>query len=145
MLAFAVGVARTLDSLLGAALLAIFGVGAIVAGVFVPDPVRGYPPGAGSQPSAQLTWQAQVHDVAGPVMFLALFVACLTLAGHLQNGWQLYTALTAVAGLGLTVWTALAYRKDARLTGLVQRGLILVYWSWIVLLGIYLAASPSQA
>jgi Protein of unknown function (DUF998) len=87
MLAFAVGVARTLDGLLGAVLLAIFGVGAIVAGVFVPDPIRGYPPGARSQPSAQLNWQAQVHDMTGPVMFLALFVACLTLAGHLQNGW----------------------------------------------------------
>ncbi len=145
MLAFAVGVARTLDSALGAVLLAIFGVGAIVAGVFLPDPIRGYPPGARSEPSAQLTWQAQVHDVAGPVMFVAIFGACLALAGRLQGGWQLYTALTAVAGLGLTVWTALAYRKDARITGLVQRGLILVYLSWIVLLGIHLVASPPQA
>ncbi|HEY3004634.1 MAG TPA: DUF998 domain-containing protein [Kribbellaceae bacterium] len=83
--------------------------------------------------------------MAGPVMFLALFMACLTLAGRLQGGWQLYTALSAVVGLGLTVWTALAYRKDARNTGLVQRGLILVYWSWIVLLGIHLVTSPPQA
>jgi hypothetical membrane protein len=71
MLAFAVGVSRTLDSVFGAVLLAISGVGAVVSGVFIPDPIRGYPPGARSEPSAQKTWQAQVHDVAGPVMFLA--------------------------------------------------------------------------
>ena len=145
MFAFAVGVARTLDSAVGPVLLALFGVGMIIAGVFAPDAVRGYPPGAGSEPSAELSWQAKVHNATGPVMFLALFVACLTLAGRLQGGWQLYTAITAAAGLGLTVWTALAFQTDAANTGLVQRGLLLVYLSWIALLGIYLATSSPQA
>jgi hypothetical membrane protein len=44
--AYAVGVNQTLNTDLGAVLLAIFGFGMIVAGVFVPDAVRGYPPGA---------------------------------------------------------------------------------------------------
>jgi hypothetical protein len=145
MFAYAVGVAQTLDSLLGAVLLAIFACGLIVAGVFAPDPIRGYPPGARSEPSAQLSWQAEVHNASGPLMFLALFGACLTLAGRLAGGWQVYTVFTAVVGLGMTVWTALAFRKDAAFTGLVQRGLILIYWSWIVLLGIHLVASPPQS
>ncbi|MGH2698191.1 MAG: hypothetical protein ACRDJL_03190 [Actinomycetota bacterium] len=46
--------------------------------------------------------------------------------------------LAAVAGLALTIWTAPSYQRDAANTGLVQRALILVYWSWIVLLGIHL-------
>jgi hypothetical protein len=82
--------------------------------------------------------------VGGPVAFLALFGACLTVAGHLQGAWRLYTVLTAVAGLAMTIWTAIAFRTNAAKIGLIQRGLILVYWSWIVLLGIHLTISPPR-
>lgn len=86
-----------------------------------------------------MTWHHQVHGVVGgPVAFLAIFGACLTLAGRLDGSWRLYTVLTAIVGLALTIWTALAFQRDAVNTGLVQRALILVYWSWIVLLGIHL-------
>ena len=145
-LAFALGVQRTLDSLVGAVLLGIFGFGLIVAGVFAPDPVRGYPPGAPTGSSAQPTRQAQLHNViGGPVAFMAIFGACVVLAGRLQGGWQLYTLITAGVGLVLTVSTALAFQKDAAKTGLVQRGLLLVYWSWIVIMGIHLAAGPAPS
>jgi len=116
--AFAVGVHQTLDSIIGAVLLAIFGLGMIVAGAFAPDPIRGYPPGAPSEPSAKPTWQARVHHVVGgPVAFLAIFAACLTLAGQLRGGWQGYTMLTAAAGLALSFWTALAFQRDTAKTG----------------------------
>ena len=137
--AFAVGVDRSLGTTVGAVLLVIFGLGMAVAGVFVPDAVRGYPPGAPIQPSAKPTWQHQVHGVVGgPIAFFGLLGACLTLAGQLQGFWRWHTVLTAIAGLGMTIWTALAYRRDAAHTGLIQRGLIAVYWSWIVVLGIHL-------
>ncbi len=143
--AYAVGVNQTLNTDLGAVLLAIFGFGMIVAGVFVPDAVRGYPPGAPSDTSAKPTWQALVHAiVGGPVAFLAPFGASLTVAGHLQGAWRLYTVLTAVAGLAMTIWTAIAFQTNAAKTGLIQRGLIFVYWSWIVLLGIHLTISPPR-
>lgn len=83
-----------------------------------------------------------VGDLAGgtggAVAFLAIFGACLTVAGRLQGAWQAYMALTAVAGLAMTIWTALTYQKDAARVGLIQRGLILVYWSWIVLTSLHL-------
>lgn len=138
MFAFAVGVHQTLNSVVGAVLVAIFGLGAIVAGVFRMDPMRGYPPGAPIGTPTELTWHHQVHNVAGPVMFFAIFGACLALVGRLQGPWPLYTVITAVVGLALTISTAVAWQKDARHTGLVQRALILVYCSWIVLLGIHL-------
>ncbi len=138
MFAFAVGVYQTLNSVVGALLVAIFGLGAIVAGVFRMDPMRGYPPGAPTGTPAELTWRHKVHDLAGPVMFLAIFGACLALTGYLSAPWRMYTVLTAVVGLALTISTAVAWQKDARFTGLVQRALILVYCSWIVLLGIHL-------
>ena len=49
-----------------------------------------------------------------------------------------YTVLTAVVGLALTISTAVAWQKDASKTGLVQRALVFVYFSWIVLVGIHL-------
>jgi hypothetical protein len=139
MWAFAAGVHGTTGSVATGLLLAVFGLGSLVAGVFPPDPVRGYPPGAPSGPPTELTLQHKIHQAAGPIMFLAIFGACLALAGRLQAPWQAYTLLTAVVGLALTAWTALAYQRDAARTGLVQRGLILVYLGWIVLLGIHLA------
>jgi Protein of unknown function (DUF998) len=136
--AFAVGVHQALNSVVAAVLVAIFGLGAIVAGVCRMDPMRGYPPGAQSGTPTTLTWHHQVHDIAGPIMFLAIFAACLALAGRLQGFWRLYTIFTAVAGLVLTISTAVAWQKDAKNTGLVQRALILVYYSWFVLLGVHL-------
>jgi hypothetical protein len=143
MFAFAAGVQRSLDSTSGPLLLAVFGSGLIIAGVFPPDPVRGYPPGAPIDPEADLTRGAKIHDVSGPVMFLALLGAGIALAGQLRGGWRLYTMLTAGIGFVLTVWTAVAYQKDAANTGLVQRGLIIVYWSWIGALAIHLVADGS--
>lgn len=102
------------------------------------DPMRGYPPGAPTGTPHETTWHHKVHDATAPVQFLAIFAACLTLAIRLDGFWQLYTVLTAVVGLGLTIWTALAYQRDAANLGLVQRALLLVYWGWIVLLGIHL-------
>lgn len=70
--AFAAGVQRSLDSTGGPVLLVVFGSGLIIAGVFPPDPVRGYPPGAPVDREADLSRGARIHDVSGPVMFLAL-------------------------------------------------------------------------
>lgn len=47
------------------------------------------------------------------------------------------------AGLGMTVWTALAFQGDAANTGLVQRVLLFVYFTWIVLVGAHLLADRS--
>jgi hypothetical protein len=67
------------------------------------------------------TWRHQVHHVVGgPIAFSALLGACLTLAGQLQGAWRWYTVLTAVVGLAMTMWTAIAYQRDAAHTGLVQ-------------------------
>jgi hypothetical protein len=143
MFAYAAGIERILDSTIGAALLMFFGFGMIVAGVCPPDAVRGYPPGASTDPRAKPTRKALVHHVvSGPIAFFSIFGACLGLAGRVQGGWQLYTLLTAALGFAMTLWTAIAFQKNAANTGLVQRGLLLVYWSWIVALGIHLVTNP---
>ena len=141
MFAFAFGLHRALGTMLGAVLLGIFAVGNVLAGVFVPDPVRGFPRGAPIQtPPRTVSWQAKIHDVAGPVMFLALFGACLVVAARLDGPWATYSIVTAITGLGLMIWTAVAYQRDFARTGLIQRGLLGVYYLWIVVVGIHLAS-----
>lgn len=73
-------------------------------------------------------------------MFLALFGACLAVATRLDGAWATYSVVTAITGLGLMIWTAVAYQRDAAHTGLVQRCLLGVYYLWIVVVGIDLAA-----
>jgi hypothetical membrane protein len=138
MFAFALGVNRALDDAVGAILVAAFALGLIVAGIFRPDPLRNYPPHA----AGEVTWRGQLHNASGPLMFLALFAACLILAGSLESPWRIYTVITAVVGLVLTAWTAVSFQRDAANTGLVQRTLILVYWAWVILTGIHLTTSP---
>ncbi|MGH2698192.1 MAG: DUF998 domain-containing protein [Actinomycetota bacterium] len=90
MLAFAAGVNQTLDTPVAAVLLAIFGLGMIAAGVFLPDPQRGYPPGAPERTSDKVSQHHQLHGViGGPVAFSAIFGACLTLAGSLDGPWRI--------------------------------------------------------
>jgi hypothetical protein len=142
MAAYAAGVNRVVDAPWAAILLAVFALASAVSGVCTPDPVRGYPPGSAEHPQPRAaTLQAQVHDIAGPVMFIALFAACLALATPLGGGWAIYTLATAVAGLGLTAWTALAYQRDAANTGFVQRALLVTYYVWIIVVGIHLGSS----
>ncbi len=50
VIVFAVGVQRSLNTTSGAVLLALFGLGLIVAGMFAPDPVRAVRDGAGRHP-----------------------------------------------------------------------------------------------
>lgn len=138
MLAYAAGIYRALDAVAGAVLLSIFGIGAILSGVFRPDPLRGYPPGSPTGGAGMTTRHGRVHNVCGPIMFFAILGACLTLAPTVEGIWRLYTVSTAILGLALTVWTAVAFQRDAASTGLVQRTLILVYAVWVVLFGIHL-------
>lgn len=140
MVCFGIGVGQTLDSLVGGVLLGVFGLALMAAGVFLTDPVRGFPPGSPNVAPEKVSWHHQVHGATGPIAYLAAFGACLSLAGRLGGLWRGYTVLTAVVGLGFTVGTALSYQRNSSITGLVQRGLILVYSAWVVLLSIHLLA-----
>lgn len=140
MTCFAVGIHRALDTVLGALLLGVVAGGFLAAGLFVPDPVRGYPPDASTKGGRPETWHAKLHDVAGPLTFLALLGAFVAVATRLEGAWRLYTLATAGVGLVLVAATITAYRTDSARTGLVQRALIYVCLLWVVVLGTALPA-----
>jgi len=83
-LAFAVGVGQVLDggpaSRWAPRLLAVFGVGLIIGGVFVPDPALGYPVGTPDEIPDGLSLHGMLHAVAPPLSFLALVATCFVVA-----------------------------------------------------------------
>lgn len=135
MAGFAIGVLRALDTVLAALLLGVAAGGFLAAGLFVPDPVRGYPPGASTTRGRPETWHAKLHDLTGPIIFLSLLGAVLAVATRLDGVWRVYTSATAAVGFVLVASTIAAYLADWARTGLVQRALICVCLLWVVVLG----------
>ncbi|MET0967414.1 MAG: DUF998 domain-containing protein, partial [Nakamurella sp.] len=85
-----VGVGRRLTGGRGSVwaprLLAVFGIGLVMGGVFVPDPALGYPVGTPDEIPSSLSWHGILHAVAPPLAFLALVAACFVMARRFVAG-----------------------------------------------------------
>ena len=141
MLLFSIGLRRALRPGPGAValplLVAVWGIGLTGAGLFITDPVGGYPTAA-----TGVTWPGRLHDLAFSLPgFAALTLAMLTATvvfARRRSGWfALYSALSGVAFAvlfalatmgfsGIDPWTSTA--------GLWQRLCVSVGWLWLALL-----------
>lgn len=154
MLALALGAHRALDargwpSRAGPLLLGAFGLGMVGAGVFVTDPGGGYPPGV--IPPLHPSLHSTLHDLCSLVVFTTLPAACLVLARsfarHSEPGWALYAAATGsviTAGFVLLFLGFSGTQGLADVAGLIQRGVVVIGWTWLVLVAIHFAV-PSRA
>lgn len=143
---FAVGLRRVWPtgraSVWGPLLIGVFGLGLVVAGVFVTDPARGYPPGAPLKGSPQ-TFHGYVHGINGSVVFSVLTIACFVLGGRFAvepagRAWARYCRITGALVLLLFVLGTVSGVLDengvfAAPTGLIQRAQIILAWSWLAL------------
>ena len=121
-LLYAVGLRRRLRGgragMAAPVLIALYGFGLVLAGVFHDDPANGFPPGA-IAPS-ELSWHATLHDVGGFVVFLALAGALVAFGRAFlkwnDRVWALYAIASAAlllalfVGTGGTVWEARGLR-----------------------------------
>jgi hypothetical membrane protein len=86
-LIFAVGVARRLPDGSGSRwaprLLALFGAGLVIGGIFKADPALGFPAGAPGGYPEQLSVHGTIHAFAPPLAFLSVIGACLVIARRL--------------------------------------------------------------
>jgi len=139
MLGFSVGLRRALRPGPAArwapVLVAAYALALVLSGVFLMDPLRGYPPGTPPGDPAGFSWHHDLHDAAGVVVFLAAPLACLVLARRFaarpaRPGWAGYCLVTGIAGLALFGWFGVAWEADHELAGLIQRVTIVVGWSW---------------
>ena len=144
LLGFAIGLRRVLRPGRGSTwepiLLGIYGLTFIAAGIFVTDPVLGYPPGASSTP----TVHGILHDLFGQLQFISLSVACFVLARRdatdpAGRGWAWYSVATGLLLAASDIFFALTFKLvDGGPVGLIERIGIIAGCSWVALLAIRL-------
>lgn len=152
MLAFAFGLRRGLRASLGSTrgpvLIGLVAIGLIGAGVFVADPLNGYPPGTPLLPT-QRTVPGRLHDLFSILVFLGLPIAGFIFARLFvrlgARGWATYSALSGIAMFVIFVLAGMGFRQIggfADMAGLLQRVSIAIGWIWIMLLAIYFLRQP---
>ncbi len=106
-LACAMGMRRVLKGSKGGTwgplLIATFGLGLILAGLFHPDPGYSFPPSSGA-PAGMLptmSHHAAIHSVGFLIVVLSLIVACFVFASRFRaqghKGWSSYSIATGLA------------------------------------------------
>ncbi len=143
LLAFAVGVRRVTHSTWGPLLIGAVGVGLIGAGVFVTDPISGYPPGSPDR-LVNYSTSGTLHQLFSTLVFVGLPAACLVFArrfwGQGERAWASYSAATAVAFLVAFLLASVAFSQTALVDygGLFQRISLTAGFVWLTLLALHL-------
>ncbi|MEV4078524.1 DUF998 domain-containing protein [Nonomuraea fuscirosea] len=156
MLLFAIGLRRRLraagrPSTWGPLLVGAYAIGLIGAGVFVTDPVGGYPLGTPDQ--GVHSWHGTLHDFPFSLLaFAALAAACFVFArrfiGWDERGWAVYSVATGalvVIGFFLSGQAFAQAEGLADIGGLLQRLTIVIGWGWLTLLAIHLRNTDEPA
>jgi hypothetical membrane protein len=147
-LAFAAGLWRALrprgSSRWGPLLVALCAVGLIGAGLFLTDPLSGYPPGTPGRPESRSV-SAAAHDRFSALFFVGLPAACLVLARHFARSgnrrWAIYSATTAALFALAFVLASVGFSQVETMVafgGLFQRIALLVGEGWLTLLALHL-------
>ena len=151
-IAFAVGLRRIWRTgraaVWGPLMIGLFGLGLLIAGVFVTDPGGGYPPGTPLNSHPQ-TWHGWIHGINGGVFFLVVLpTACFVLARRFaadpqHRRWATYSWMTGALILLISIasFIALPIAEKAGfpvLEGLFQRVEIIMGWTWLALVALHL-------
>lgn len=102
--ALAAGMRRALlpgrASTWGPLLVATYGIGMCIGGVFTTDPSFGFPPGAPEGMPASMSWHATLHAIGFFTAFLSVIPACFVFARRFaeRKQWR-WTAYCTLSGL----------------------------------------------
>jgi hypothetical protein len=129
-MAFAVGLWRS-GLRAGAVLIGVWGVGLLGAGVFVTDPVSGFP--VGTPATSDYTTSGALHDGFSLPAFLALAAVQVVLSRGQGWKWLTYSLLSATAFLVTFLLASSGFSQTASLVdvaGLFQRLAVTIGWTW---------------
>jgi hypothetical protein len=147
VIACAVGIRKILHTgrsgTWGPLLLAVYGVGLIAAGIFVPDPALGFPPGTAVGIAETISWHGILHFVSGGIGFLSLIASCFVFArwfaASKQRGWAAFSIITGLiffmAFLGISSGSGNSGINIAFTVAVV------ICWAWISLMSAKLISS----
>ena len=115
----------------GPLLIAVYGLGYIGAGVFVADPMNGFPPGTPDGLPGSASWHSWMHLISGSLGFLALIAACFVFARRFsrQRGWMAYSVATGVAVLGAVIGISSGSQSAATIIGFFVAATL--GWAWL--------------
>ena len=157
ILAFSVELRRALrqpsGSVWGPLLVGLLGIGLIGSGIFVTDPLNGYPPGTPVIPTERTT-HGILHDFFGIPFFLGLPITCFVFARFFtrqgERGWAWYSRLSGIGMFAVFFLARLGFRllptypALAANFGLLQRITVTIGFAWLTLLSIYMLKVPSE-
>lgn len=137
VIAASVGMARALAgrSTWGPRLLAVFGTGLVAAGVFVADPMNGFPAGAPAGRPETISAHGMLHIAVAGIGFLCLVAACVVMARTFgregRRGWMVYSIASGIAFL-------LAFAGIA--SGSTSAVVVLGFWAGVIVAFGWIAA-----
>lgn len=144
VVACAVGVRRALAAGPGATwgpvLLALFGLGMIAAGVFVADPMEGFPVGTPAGHPASISTHGLLHLASAGIGFLGLVAACFVIARRFAreglSRWAWFSRVTGVAFL--LGFAGLASGSSGPFVVVAFWAVLLLAWGWLAGLSVHL-------
>jgi hypothetical membrane protein len=144
---FAIAARRSLrngpGARLGPVLLGAYGVGLIVAGVFVADPAFGFPPGAPDGIPDTISFHAVLHGIGFTLAFLSVSAACLVFARRFlasgERGWAAYSIATAAVGTALSM---IPGQDGASVRYFIATVLV---WAWVSALALKISGDVGRS
>lgn len=142
-IAAAVGMRRTHQAgTWGPRLVAGYGVGLVLAGVFVADPMNGFPVGAPPGRPAGTSWHSLLHIAAGSIGFACLIAACFVLARRCNRGLAWYSRVTGVL-FGVS-FLGIASGSGSPAVVLGFSAGVLLAWAWLAVTSVHLYRSTPK-
>jgi hypothetical protein len=138
VIAAAVGIARVTKSRAASGFLGAFGASMLVAAVFPPDPVDGFPPGTPPGVPTSISTAGLVHFAAGGIGFLCLAAACIALGLVMKRrGDRSMTWLSLLSGVGVIGgFLGAMLVPAANVAGIWFS--VVIGWAWLALACLYL-------
>jgi hypothetical protein len=129
------------ESTWGPLLLALYGIGLMGAGIFIADPMNGFPLGTPDGPPLNPTTSGLMHIVAGAVGFIGLISSCFVFARRFRINneiiWARYSMGTGIIFLLAFFGIAGGSQQKGVALQVVTLGFtaaVLLAWSWVTLL-----------
>lgn len=122
------------------ALLGIYGLGLVGAGIFVADPMNGFPPGTALGRPVVISTHGILHIVSAALGFLGLVSFCFVMARRFgadgrprRAAWSIATGV-----LFLAAFFGLASGSSSPVVVLFFWVALIVAWTWIAATSVYL-------
>lgn len=124
----------------GPALLGVYGLGLIGAGIFVADPMNGFPPGTAPGHTTPGSLHGFLHFVTGGIGFIALIAGSLVLSRRFfaagARGLGTFSIITGA--LFLAAFAGIATGSTDALVVLGFTAAVILAWIWLALVTIRL-------